>query len=60
MIILPESPLWFTAGTRFDIKVMEQLGFEFEPMYQFGRVRYNNRGDDGQITSLWWPHASDL
>lgn len=46
---LPESPLWFTVGTRFDIKVMERLGFEFEPMYQFGRVRYNNRGDDGQI-----------
>jgi hypothetical protein len=46
---LPESPLWFTAGTRFDIKVMERLGFEFEPMYQFGKVRYNNRGDDGQI-----------
>jgi hypothetical protein len=44
-----ESPLWFTAGTRLDVKLMERLGFEFEPMYQFGKVRYNNRGDDGQI-----------
>ena len=44
-----ESPLWFTAGTRVEVKPVKQLTFEFEPMYQFGKVRYNNRGDDGQI-----------
>jgi hypothetical protein len=46
---LPESPLWFTAGTRVEVKPVKQLTFEFEPIYQFGKVRYNNRGDDGQI-----------
>jgi hypothetical protein len=48
---LPESPRWFTVGTRLDMKFMERFGFDFEPMYQFGTVRYNNRGDDGRIRS---------
>ena len=44
-----DSPLWFTVGTRFEAKPWEQLGFEIEPVYQFGRVRYNNPGNSGQI-----------
>ena len=44
-----DSPLWFTVGTRLEARLWERLGFEFEPMFQFGRVRYNDQGDDGQI-----------
>ena len=44
-----DSPLWFTVGTRLEIKPVKQLTLELEPMYQFGRVRYNDTGDDGQI-----------
>ncbi len=46
---LPESPLWFTVGTRIEIKPVKQLTFEAEPMYQFGRVRYNDHGGSAQI-----------
>jgi hypothetical protein len=28
---------------------MQRFGFDFEPICQFGTVRYNNRGDDGRI-----------
>ena len=44
-----DSPLWFTAGTRLEVKPVKRLTFEFEPMYQFGRVRYNEPGGSGQI-----------
>jgi hypothetical protein len=44
-----DSPLWFTVGTRLEIKPVKQLTLELEPMYQFGKVRYNGTGDDGQI-----------
>jgi hypothetical protein len=46
---IPNSPLWFTAGTRLAARWCERLHFEVEPMYQFGKVRYNDRGDDAQI-----------
>jgi len=46
---LSGSPLWFTAGTRFAMKMIERLNLEFEPMYQFGRLRNPDRGGDDQI-----------
>jgi hypothetical protein len=46
---IPNSPLWFTAGTRLAARLWERLHFEVEPIYQFGKVRYNDRGDDAQI-----------
>jgi len=45
----PGAPLWFTAGTRLAVNIRERLNVEVEPMYQFGRVRYNDGGDDAQI-----------
>ncbi|MCX5895590.1 MAG: alginate export family protein [Proteobacteria bacterium] len=46
---LHESPQWFTAGTRLALTMYERLHFELEPMYQFGRVRNDERGGDDQI-----------
>jgi hypothetical protein len=46
---LHDSPLWFTVGTRLEAKPVNRLTIEIEPMYQFGRVRYTDPGEDGQI-----------
>jgi len=46
---IPGAPLWFTAGTRLAVNIWERLNVEVEPMYQFGKVRYNTTGDDAQI-----------
>ncbi|MCX5903859.1 MAG: alginate export family protein [Proteobacteria bacterium] len=46
---LSDSPLWFTAGTRFAMKMLERLNLEVEPMYQFGRLRNFDRVGDDQI-----------
>lgn len=46
---LPASPLWFTAGTRIELKLAQPLTVEFEPMYQFGRVRFNGLAGSNQI-----------
>jgi hypothetical protein len=43
------SPLWFTLGTRLAGRLLERISFEFEPMYQFGRVRNEVRSGDDQI-----------
>lgn len=46
---IPNSLLWFTAGTRLATRWWERLHFEVEPIYQLGKVRYNDRGNDAQM-----------
>lgn len=40
------SPLCFTLGMRLAGRLLERISFEFEPMYQFGRVRNEVRSGD--------------
>jgi hypothetical protein len=35
---LPDSPMWYTIGTRLAGKIMERFDYEIEPLYQFGKI----------------------
>ncbi len=41
---LPDSPRWFTLGTRIAGKVKGRFDYEIEPLYQFGKIDNLGRG----------------
>jgi len=53
---LPDSPKWFTIGTRIAGKFGDRFDYELEPLYQFGKIDNPNRSTRDTI-SAYGGHA---
>lgn len=53
---LPDSPRWFTLGTRIAGKIKGQFDYELEPLYQFGRIDNPERASHDAV-SAYGGHA---
>ncbi|MDP3790429.1 MAG: alginate export family protein [Candidatus Omnitrophota bacterium] len=48
---LADDATWYTIGTRFAGKIMEQFDYEIEPLYQFGNIENEERGAHDTISA---------
>lgn len=48
---LPDSPKWFTLGTRLAGKMNEQIDYEIEPLWQFGKIDNSKRASRDTISA---------
>ncbi len=49
---LPDSPEWYTLGTRIAKHTENNFDFEIEPLLQFGKIENPNRGERDNINAL--------
>ncbi len=49
---LPDSPQWYTLGTRIAGELENHIDFEFEPIYQFGKIDNPDTSERDSISTF--------